>query len=406
MNVNLHAPSAKKELAIHGGKPARSHPIPSGVAISASVRDRVLTLLDSGMLSDYYNGPWARRFETEFALAHGPEYRAVAVNSGTSALHLAVTAAGIGPGDEVIIPALCFVAAATAVVQNGGIPVICDAEPNTLTMDVAQAERLIGSRTKAVLVVHFWGYPSNAALLRRLCDASGLALIEDCAQALGAPIDGQRAGGFGDYATYAFSVRKHVACGEGGMVLCRGEKSYECVRRMSNYGKGPGWDDYFSLGYNYRMAEFPAIVALDGLGRLDKEMQARRQAAALYSGLFAGSGLEVVPEPKWGQSIYFKCPVLLPQQATLLRQAIVDAISAENVSCRVPHRPLYSVPWLAEYLKAHGAYRGAEACPTVAAMHPRLFEIESGPHLPIEEARVTGAAVMKVWRHFSASMAT
>lgn len=391
------------DLAIFGGKPARLQPIEAGVAISDLARERVMALLDTGNLSNYYNGPWARRFEEEFARTHSLEHYAVAVNSGTSALHLAVTAAGIGPGDEVIVPALCFVAAATAVVQNGGVPVICDAEPDTLTIDVAQAENLIGLRTKAILVVHFWGYPSNVAALRELCDRHGLALIEDCAQALGAPAHGRTVGNFGDYATYAFSVRKHIACGEGGMVLCRNEESYEHIRRMSNYGKGPGWDDYSSLGYNYRMAEFPAIVALDGLCRLDNEIRARRQAGAYYAEIFHDTGLDVVHEPSWGRSVFFKCPVLLPPGMTAERQRIVDAISAENVSCRIPHRPLYSIPWLAKYLKQKGAYRGAEGCPTVAAIYPRLIEIESGPHLPIEEARLTGAAVMKVWRYFSAS---
>lgn len=391
------------ELAILGGTPARPQPIEANVAISERVRKRVMELLDTGRLSNYYNGPWARQFEDAFARYHGPDHCAVAVNSGTSALHLAVTAAGIGPGDEVIVPALCFVAAATAIVQNGGVPVICDAEPEGLTLDVAQAESLIGPRTKAILPVHFWGYPSNVAALRDLCDRHRLALIEDCAQALGAPAYGEIVGNFGDYATYAFSVRKHIACGEGGMLLCRDEESYEGVRRMSNYGKGPAWDDYTSLGYNYRLAEFPSIVALDGLSRLDDEIRARRQAGNYYRDLFSDSGMTVVPEPAWGSSVYFKCPVLLPPGMTGKRQQIVDAISAENVSCRIPHRPLYNIPWLAEYLKERRVYRGADDCPVVAAVHPRLIEIESGPHLPIEEAELSGAAVMKVWRHFWAS---
>ena len=279
---------------------------------------------------------------------------------------------------------------------------ICDAEPNTLTMDFTQAETLVNNRTKAILVVHFWGYPSNVAALRELCDQHGLVLIEDCSQAFGAPAHGHKVGDFGDYATFAFAVRKHVQCGEGGMVLCRSEENHENLRRVSNYGKGPGWDDYHSLGYNYRMAEFPAIIALDGLSRLKDEIFARRQAGAYYGEIFHDTGLNVVCEPEWGNSVFFKCPVLLPPGMAASRQQIVDAISAENVSCRVPHRPLYSIPWLAEYLQARGAYRGAEGCPIVSAMYPRLFEIETGPHLPINEARLSGAAVMKVWNHFSA----
>jgi perosamine synthetase len=354
-------------------------------------------------LSEYYGGPWARRFEQAFARYYGQDYWAVSVNSGTSALHLALTAAGVGPDDEVIVPALCFVAAATAIVQNGAVPVICDAEPEHLTLDVARAERLITKRTKAILPVHFWGYPSDVTQLRNLCDRHGLVLIEDCAQAFGAPTGQAKAGSLADYATFAFSVRKHIACGEGGMVLCRNEESHARIRTLANYGKGSGWDDYVSIGYSYRMAEFPAIVALEALDRVDSEIRARQEAGHHYIDLLQGTGLAVVPEPPWGRSVFFKCPVLLPPDMKQRRKQIVDAIKAENVSCRVPHRPLYAIPWVAEYLKKTGAFRGVEGCPIVAATHPRLFEIETGPHLPMEEARLTGSAVMKVWRHFSAT---
>lgn len=402
MNIGERTPWSK--LAIQGGSPVRPKPIETVVWTSEQVREQVMDLLVTGRLSNYYNGVWARRFEDMYARYHGPGYHAVAVNSGTSALHLAVTAAGIGPGDEVILPALCFVAAATAVVQNGAIPIICDAEPDSLTIDVEMAERLIGPRTRAILAVHFWGYPSDAERLRSLCDKHGLVLIEDCAQALGASANGNKVGTFGDYATCAFSVRKHVACGEGGMVLCRRERDHDKIRRLSNYGKGPDWDDYDSLGYSYRLSEFSAIVGLDGLSRLDGETRARRRAVEHYRKRVENSGLAIVPEPPWGGSVYFKCPILLPRDNIDKRHEIVNAINAENVSCRIPHRPLFAIEWLAAYLKEKSAYRGADLCPIAAACHRRLIEIEAGPHLPLEEARVSGEALMKVWDHFSISV--
>jgi perosamine synthetase len=388
-------------LAIFGGTPVRPKPIEATIVISDRVRQRVAELLDAGLLSDYYSGPWARKFEEAFVRYYGPDYEAVSVNSGTSALHLALAAAGVRAGDEVIVPSLCFVAAAIAVVQIGAIPVICDAEPEHLTMDVAHAQRLISKRTKAILPVHFWGYPSDVTSLRSLCDRYGLSLIEDCAQAFGATVAGEPVGSTADYATFAFSVRKHIACGEGGMVLCRNAERQDRLRMLSNYGKGPGWDDYVILGYSYRMAEFPAIVALEGLEQVDAEIRARQEAAQYYVELLGGTELTVVPEPSWGHSVFFKCPVLLPPDIIPRRKQIVDAIKNENVSCRVPHRPLYSIPWVAEYLKEQGAFRGPEGCPTVAAMHPRLFEIETGPNLPMEEARLSGHGVTKVWRYFS-----
>ena len=272
-------------------------------------------------------------------------------------------------------------------------------------MDVAQAERLITSRTRAILAVHFWGYPANSPALRDLCDRYELVFIEDCAQALGAEINDRKVGEYGNYSTCAFSVRKHVSCGEGGMVLCRKE-DHDRLRSLSNYGKGLNWDDYESLGYSYRLAEFPSIVALDGLSRLEQEIAARRQAGTHFAEVFQNTGLAVVPEPPWGKSVFFKCPVLLPAGKEAEKQRVIDAISAENVSCRAPHRPLYSIPWLADYLGGFGASRGAEGYPVVAEMYPRLIEIETGPHLPLQKARLTGAAVMKVWRYFSQTVST
>jgi perosamine synthetase len=398
--MNKPMQKCESELALYGGTPVRAKPIETIVIASPQARDQVMELLASGMLSNYYNGRWARRLEEEFARYHGTSFHAVAVNSGTSALHLALTAAGVGPGDEVIVPALCFIAAAAAVVQNGGIPIICDAEPESLTLDLEKAERLITSRTKAILPVHFWGYPSNAADLCEICRAHHLALIEDCAQAFGAPVRGNKVGTYGEYATFSFCIRKHIASGEGGIVLCRNEENYRRLRALSNYGKGPGWDDYETLGYSYRLAEFSSIVALDGLSRLNEEIEARRRAVAHFTEVIVGTGLKIVPEPAWGKSVYFKCPIVLPLHATGLRQQIVDAINAENISCRVPHRPLYAIPWLAEYLEGKNAYRGAQDCPVVAAHHPRLIEIESGPHLPLDEARISGRGLVKVWNYF------
>jgi perosamine synthetase len=386
-------------LAINGGVPVRSAPIDPRVHVSESARQRVLHLLDCGKLSDYYGGDWSHQLEDAFARYHGHGRRAVAVNSGTTALHLALSAAGVGPGDEVIVPALCFVAAALAVVQNGAVPVICDAEPAHLTLDVRHAEALISRRTKAILPVHFWGYPSDAAALRTLSDQRGLLLIEDCAQALGAAVGERRVGAFGDYATFAFSVRKHVASGEGGLVLCAESSMQARLRSLSNYGKGPGWDDYLSAGFSYRLAEFPSIVAIDGLERLHDETAARRLAADCYRELFEGTGLSVVPEPSWGCSVYFKCPVLLPDRLLPFRREIVKAISAENVSCRVPHRPLFSIPWLQEYLRDKRPESRSQ-CPVAADNHSRLIEIETGPQLPLDEARRSAAAVLKVYRHF------
>lgn len=399
MDVKI-ATYVSERPAKFGGIPARPTPIEARVLVSAEARARLLQLFDEGQLSNYYNGPWARSLEEQLARFHGPTFQGVAVNSGTSAIHLALTAAGVGRGDEVIVPALCFVAAATAVVQIGAVPVICDAKPDCLTLDLEMAECLITDRTKAILPVHFWGYPSDSAGLEALCRKHGITLIEDCAQAYGATINSRKVGTFGRFATFAMSQRKHVACGEGGFVLCRDPTDHDTLRKLSNYGKGPGWDDYDMPGFSYRMAEAQAIIALDGLMRLQDEIGARRAASELYREALRSEGATVVPEPDWGRASFFKCPIFLPDDLVSNRDEIVDAINSENVSCRIPHRPLFAVPWLIEYLSARRRLRTAEDCPVAANAHRRLIEIETGPHLPLNEAEISCLAVQKVARYF------
>jgi perosamine synthetase len=396
--LTISRTNAPTALAIHGGSPVRPHPVSMTAHINAATRQQILALLDNHeLLSDYYGGRHTRRLEEKFARYQGSGY-AVAVNSGTSALHVALAAAGVGPGDEVIVPALCFVAAATAVIQLGGVPVICDAESRHLTIDVRMAETLITERTKAILPVHFWGYPADLPALRALCDRHRLVLIEDACQAPGAAVGAAKTGTFGDFAAYSFCNRKHIHSGEGGLVMCRSPEGEQTVRSLVNYGKGPGWDDYLTLGYSYRMAELSALICLDGLAKLDQEIAARQAAAEMYEAALAGVELATVPAPGWGTSVYFKMPLMLPERLMPHRAFVVDALNAENVSCRIPHRPLFAIPWLIDYLKRMGRYRGAADCQVTASVYPRLLEVETGPHLPREEAVKSVAAVQKVWQ--------
>lgn len=387
-------------LAVHGGTPVREKPIDTTVHVSSAGRAKIAELLDSGSLSAWYGGPHSRHFEEVFAAYHGPQFHAVAVNSGTSALHLALAAAGVGPGDEVIVPAACFISAASAIVQLGGVPVVCDVEPTSLTLDPVAAAALVGKRTKAILPVHFWGYPADLCQLRELCDRHGLILIEDACQAPGAHVGDVRTGMYGDFAAYSFAFRKHVSTGDGGMVLTPDAEVAQRVRQLANLGKGEGWDEYYTLGYSYRMVELSALVGIDGMQRLDDEIARRQAAVAYYREALSDTGLVALPESSWGESVYFKLPVLLPVGSTAMRGVIVDAISAENVSCRIPHPPLWTIDWLARYTTSHGRFRGADDCPVAAAFLPRLFELETGPNLPLDEAAISAKAVTKVWEQF------
>jgi perosamine synthetase len=373
------------------------------VTISPDLRSEILNLLDkSAPLGTYYGGTYTRRFEAAFAAAHGDSTYGVATNSGTSALHVALAAAGVGPGDEVIVQTMCFVSAASVIVQVGATPVICDLEPHSLTLDLERAESLITERTKAILPVHYWGYPANMPALRALCDRHSLVLIEDSCQAPLAPVGDRSTGMFGDLSAYAFCDRKHIRSGEGGMVLCHSRETADRLRSLVNFGKGPEWDDYEELGYSYRMVELSALICLDGLSKLRAEQQARQEAAAIYRTALADTPLLPVPEPDWGRSIYFKLPIILPTRYANQRSFMVEAVSAENVSCRIPHRPLYEIPWLAKFLADRDRFRGEAECPVTADVFARMVEVETGPHLPAHEAAASARAVRKVWRAIEA----
>lgn len=399
---SLASTAMYETLALHGGTPVRSTSIQKSpqttVNVSPEARERINDLLDDGILSEFYGGPYARDLEASYAEYCGGGY-AVACNSGTSALHLAVVAAGIGLGDEVIVPAQSFISAAMVVAQEGALPVLCDAESSWQTMDVEHVESLITERTKAIMPVHLWGAPSNMTAVMEVAERHGLVVIEDCCQSHGSRVDGTLTGRFGEYGCFSFASRKHVSAGEGGLVLTPSQDLADHVRSLVNLGKGAGWLDYRSLGYSYRMVEFSAIVAHDGLGRLDEEVAMRRNAADVLREAVADTPLTVATDPPWGNHVFFKVPVHLPDEYRGARQFMVSALVAENIGCRPTHPPLYDVGWLRSYVEGSGRVFDSGQVPVTAGNQPRTLEVESGPNLSHKSAEQGGEALAKVWRY-------
>ena len=246
----------------------------------------VLDCLRSGWLT---MGPRTKELEAAFAEWTGaPD--AVAVSSGTAALHLACRAAGLQPGDEVLVPAFGSAAAAEAPRRCGAIPVFCDVvSPQLPNVDVVDLERRVTDRTRAVVAVHLWGYPADVVLLRELCDRRGLVLIEDCTMAVGATVDhhGRQAGTIGDFGCFSFGERAQLAVGEGGMVTALAAGGAAAVRSLRSHAMTSGtWDrhrghhdsyDIVDIGYNFRMDEPRAALALSRLERLAADLEARRR---------------------------------------------------------------------------------------------------------------------------------
>ena len=253
--------------------------------------EAVLDCLRSGWLT---MGPRTKAFEEALARYVGTPHAAT-VSSGTAALHLACLAAGIGEGDEVIVPAFTFVASANAPRYVGAEPVLCDVlGPHDFNLDPEDVARRITPRTRAVVAVHFGGYPADVNALRSLCDDHGLLLIEDCAQAIGARLDdaGRQVGTVGELGCFSFFSKKQLCVGEGGMVSTAEEALDERVRLFRSHAlTSSTWDrhrghdpayDVVDIGFNFRMDEPRAALGLSRLTRLDEDIATRRAIARAY----------------------------------------------------------------------------------------------------------------------------
>ncbi len=229
-------------------------------------------------------GPKLEAFERRVAEYAGVPY-AVAVNSGTSALHLAVKALGIGEGDEVITTPFSFIASANCILFERARPVFVDIDPHTLNIDVNRIEDAITPRTKAILVVDVFGHPAEWDALEDIARRHHLCLIEDSAEALGAVYKGRRAGSFGDAAVYAFYPNKQITTGEGGVLLTHHEEVARLARSLRNQGRGEGsaWLQHVRVGYNYRLSDINCALGLAQMDRLDEILAKRSQVAEWYN---------------------------------------------------------------------------------------------------------------------------
>jgi dTDP-4-amino-4,6-dideoxygalactose transaminase len=284
--------------------------------------EAVLDCLRSGWLT---MGPRTKALEEALARYIGTPHAAT-VSSGTAALHLACQAAGLGPGDEVIVPAITFVASASACRYVGAEPVLCDVRgAHDFNIDIEDVARRITSRTRAVIAVHFCGYPADVLALRQLCDEHGLVLIEDCAQAIGAHVDasGRQVGTVGELGCFSFFSKKQLCVGEGGMVSTADEALDASVRLFRSHAMTSStWDrhrghdpayDVVDIGFNFRLDEPRAALGLSRLQRLDEDIAARRAIVRAYRERLAEvPGVELAfDEQAVERASHFAFPVLL-----------------------------------------------------------------------------------------------
>lgn len=393
-------------LALFGGQPLRREPFPPFPVIGDEEIEAVLGVLKSRQLSTFHSnflgGRKVRQFEDEFAEVIGAGY-GIACNSGTAALHMSLAAIGLEPGDEVIVPPYTFTATASAVLMAGGVPVFADVRESDFNIDPEEAEKAITRRTKAIIPVHLFGAPAAMDELLDLAGAHSLRIIEDCAQAPAAELDGRRVGTLGDLATFSFQETKNMMTGEGGMVLTDDLDLAERCRAVRNHGEILAWGErreYRSilLGWNYRMTEIEAALGICQLARLNGFNQVRMENAAyLTQRLERAQGLSL-PSPSVGEVHVFHIYAFrfLENEVGISRAIFLKALEAEGVPASGGYpRPLYENP---VFRRAGGRNLACPVAERLCATEAVWLQ-QVRPPAGIAEMEDIASAILKVLDH-------
>jgi dTDP-4-amino-4,6-dideoxygalactose transaminase len=371
-----HAPSLSPPLsaAPHAvQQPAGPEPIPF-VDLKAQMRSMraeidaaIAGVLDS---CHFTLGPEVEAFEQEFA-AYCQRPFGVAVNTGTSALHLALLAAGVGPGDEVITVPFTFVATASAIDYTGARPVFVDIDPATLTMDPRALEAAITPRTRAILPVHLYGLMADMDAIGEIARRHGLVVVEDAAQAHGAELHGRRAGSFGHLACFSFYPGKNLgACGEGGMVVTGDADLARRVRLLRDWG-APQKYHHEIKGYNFRMEAIQGAVLRAKLRHLPAWTEARARVAARYDELLKGTSVRAQATPTGYRHVHHVYAVRTPA-----REAWQHALARQGVSTGIHYpKPIHLLPAFRELGGRRGQFPHAEAAAQTVLSLPMYAEL-------------------------------
>jgi perosamine synthetase len=290
-------------------------------------------------------GPRVAEFEEAFASAIGADH-AVAVSSCTTALHLALVVAGIGPGDEIVVPSLSFIATANAARYVGAVPVFADVDEATQNLTPTTVEPCLTPRTRAVILVDQAGVPADLDAMRAFCGSRGITVVEDAACAVGSVYRGRPAGAGADLAAFSFHPRKLLTTGEGGMLVTPDPDVAARLRRLREHGmdlsaaarhasRQPVTEHYMELGFNFRMTDIQAAVGLVQLRKLDQLIARRRLLAQRYRQLLAGiPGVRTITDPAYGTTNYQSFWVLLPDDFPVSRDELLQQLAQAGVSAR------------------------------------------------------------------------
>ena len=308
-------------------------------------KELVLDALDSGWVSSI--GKYIDEFETNFARYCGTEY-ALAVNNGTTGLHLALATLGLQAGDEVIIPDLTFVATANAVAYTGATPVLADIDPDTLCIDPASVKSLISERTKAIIPVHLYGHPADMDALTAIGDAHGLDIIEDAAEAHGAEYRGRKVGGLGKCGVFSFYGNKVITTGEGGMLTTNDREFYQRAKRLRDHAMSPT-RRYFheERGFNYRITNLQAALGVAQLERIEDFLGRRAEIMNWYRAEIATTdSIRLNRVKNWAKSAFWMICLEVdwldePRRDLLMQKLKSRGIDTRPYFCTMSSMPMY-----------------------------------------------------------------
>ncbi|HEY7370363.1 MAG TPA: DegT/DnrJ/EryC1/StrS family aminotransferase [Thermoanaerobaculia bacterium] len=301
----------------------------------------VLDALRSNWVSSL--GPYILKFEERFAASCGVRY-GIACSSGTAALHMALVALGIGPGDEVLIPDFTLIVSANTVILSGAKPVLVDVDPRTWCLDPARLEEKITPRTRAVMPVHMYGHPCDMPAIQEIAKRRNLFVVEDAAEAHGAEIAGRKVGAFGDAGCFSFYGNKILTTGEGGMVVTDDERLTERLRLLRNQAFEERRFVHHVMGFNYRLTNVQAAIGLAQVERLEEKLARKKEIASWYRELLAGEDVGLPAQSPGIRNVHWMFGVTLGNSYRQGRDAVMRQMRERGVETRAFFCPMHLQP--------------------------------------------------------------
>lgn len=344
----------------------------------------VTEAIKSGWISSsgHFIGDFEKSFSSYIGSKHG-----VTTSNGTTAIHLALLALGIGKGDKVLVPSLTSIACANTIAYTGAAPVFLDSNKEYWCVDPNEIRKKIDKQTKAIMVVHIYGHPCDMDAIMEIANSKGIPVIEDCAEAHGAEYKGKKVGTFGKIACFSYYGNKIITTGEGGMCLTNDSELAENMRILKNQGTKPEYKNkyyYDLIGFNYRMTNIQAAIGLAQMKKIDYLVERKREIAKTYNKLFKQTKeIVTAPEMSWAKNVYWYYSILVPKAK---RDKITAVLNKDGIETRPFFYPIHMLPM----------FKSASTLPIAEDLGFRGLNLPSGPELTNDDIKEVSEAIIEL----------